>query len=64
MANFIAKAVKHPGRMKRAAKRAGMSTRAYEEKHAHDAGSLGAAARLGLRLTAMSKRRTLAHGGK
>lgn len=57
MAKFIAKAIKHPGREKAAAKRAGMSTHAYMEKHEEDQGSAGAAARLGLRLEAM-------HGGK
>lgn len=50
---WISKAVKHPGRMKRAAAKAGMSTRSYMEKHKDDSGSTGAAARLGLRLEAM-----------
>lgn len=50
---WIASAIKHPGRETRAAKAAGMSTHAYEEKHKGDPGSAGAAARLGLRLSAM-----------
>jgi hypothetical protein len=55
MAQWISKAIKHPGREKRAAKRAGMSTQAYMRKKASAGGSEGAAARLGLRLSAMSK---------
>lgn len=51
--DFIRKAIKHPGRETKAAKRAGMSTHAYMEKHQHDKGSAGAAARLGLRLEGM-----------
>lgn len=54
---WISKAIKHPGRMKRAAKRAGESTHEYMEKHKGDKGSTGAAARLGLRLSAMSKKK-------
>ncbi len=52
---WIKKAIKHPGRMKRAAARAGMSTHAYMQKHEHSPGSLGSAARLGLKLSAMNK---------
>ena len=52
---WIQKAIKHPGRMKNAAKRAGMSTKEYEEKHKHDKGSIGRAARLGLALSGKSK---------
>lgn len=48
---FIKGAIKHPGRMQNAAKRAGESTHQYMEEHKHDPGSLGSAARLGLRLT-------------
>lgn len=48
---FIKDAIKHPGRMQRGAARAGESTHAYMEEHKHDSGSLGAAARFGLRLT-------------
>lgn len=53
---WISKAIKHPGRMQNAAKRAGMSTHAYMEKHKGDSGSLGSAARLGLRLSAMHRK--------
>ena len=52
---WIGGAIKHPGRMKRAAKRAGMSTHSYMEKEKHAPGSLGSAARLGLRLSGMRK---------
>lgn len=55
--HWIAGAIKHPGREKRAARRAGMSTHAYMQKHKGDSGSGGAAARLGLRLSAMSRRK-------
>lgn len=50
---WISKAIKHPGRMKEAAKKAGESTHEYMEKHKSSGGSLGAAARLGLRLEKM-----------
>ena len=53
---WIASAIKHPGRMKRAAAKAGVSTQTYMREHAGDSGSLGAAARLGLRLSRMSKK--------
>jgi len=55
--HFIQGAIHNPGRMKRAAAKAGMSTHAYMMKHQHDGGSLGDAARLGLRLSAMAKRK-------
>jgi hypothetical protein len=54
--HWIKRAIKHPGRMKQAAKRAGMSTHAYMEKHKHSSGSLGSAARLGLSLSRMNKK--------
>lgn len=54
--HWIAGAIKHPGREKRAAAKAGMSTHAYMEKHKGDKGSSGAAARLGLRLSGMRKK--------
>lgn len=53
---WIARAIKHPGREKDAAKRAGMSTHAYMEKEKNAPGSAGAAARLGLRLEGMHRR--------
>lgn len=54
---WIQGAIRHPGAEKRAAARAGMSTHAYMEKHKHDRGKAGARARLGLRLSRMSKRK-------
>jgi hypothetical protein len=54
---WIQHAIKHPGAEKRAAKKAGESTHEYMEHHKHDAGKSGARARLGLRLSAMSKHR-------
>lgn len=55
---FIQRAIKRPGRMKRGAKRAGMSTHAYMEKEKHSSDpSMRSAANLGLRLEGMH------HGG-
>ena len=55
--DWIKSAVKpeHKGMEKRAAHKAGESTREYMESHKHDSGKSGARARLGLRLSAMSK---------
>jgi hypothetical protein len=53
---WISKAIKHPGAERAAAKRAGMSTHAYMEKHKDDPGKSGDRARLGLRLSAMRKK--------
>ncbi len=55
--HWIQDAIKHPGAEKATAKRAGMSTHAYMEKHKGDSGKAGARARLGLRLSAMAKRK-------
>ena len=57
MAKWISTAIKHPGVEKAAAKRAGESTHAYMEKHKDDSGKAGARARLGLRLSAMAKKK-------
>lgn len=54
---WIAGAIKHPGAEKRAAKKAGLSTHEYMEKHKGDKGKSGARARLGLRLSAMAKKK-------
>ena len=54
---WIQNAIKHPGAEKRAAKKAGMSTHAYMESKKHAPGKAGSRARLGLRLSAMSKGR-------
>lgn len=50
---WIQKSIKHPGRMKNAAKKAGMSTHAYMEKEKNAPGSKGKAAREGLTLEKM-----------
>lgn len=64
MAGWIKSAIHHPGRMKRAAAKAGVSTHEYMEEHKGDSGSLGSAARLGLRLSAAAKgKKKLARGG-
>ena len=55
--HFIKKAIKHPGAETDAAKRAGMSTQAYMEKHKDDSGTAGKRARLGLTLSRMAKKR-------
>lgn len=54
---WISSAIKHPGVEKAAAKRAGMSTHAYMEEHKNDPGKAGARARLGLRLSAMARKK-------
>lgn len=47
MAHFIQKAIKHPGRLTRAAHRAGESVGYYAREHQHDArGTIGDAARM------------------
>lgn len=43
---WIQGAIKHPGALKRKAKKAGMSTSAYAAKHAGDKGTTGRQARL------------------
>jgi hypothetical protein len=48
---FIQGAISHPGRMQRGAKREGVSAHQYMEEHKDSPGSLGQAARFGLRLT-------------
>jgi hypothetical protein len=54
---WIQSAIKpeHKGMEKRAAHKAGESTHEYMESHKHDSGKSGSRARLGLRLSAMSK---------
>ncbi len=53
---WISKAIRHPGAERDAAKKAGMSTHAYMEKHKDDSGTAGRRAKLGLRLEAMRKK--------
>lgn len=54
---WIQGAIKHPGVEKEAAAKAGMGTQEYMQEHMHDSGKAGARARLGLRLSAMAKRK-------
>jgi hypothetical protein len=54
---WIKSAIKHPGAEENAAKRAGESTHEYMEEHKNDSGKAGARARLGLRLSAMAKKK-------
>jgi hypothetical protein len=56
MAHWIQRAIKHPGRMKKAAAKAGESTHQYMEEKKNAGGSLGRAARLGLTLSKMHKK--------
>lgn len=51
--NFIQKAIKHPGALRNAASRAGMSTQAFAQKHKHDSGKVGQRSRLAITLSHM-----------
>jgi hypothetical protein len=53
--NWIVNAIKKPGAETSAAKRAGMTTHEYMEKHKHDSGKAGKRARLGLTLSKLAK---------
>jgi len=53
--HWISEAISHPGAEKRAAAKAGESTHQYMEEHKHSPGKAGQRARLGLRLSTMSK---------
>jgi hypothetical protein len=55
MANWIKSAVKHPGALTRAAKRAKMSPMEFAEKHKGDKGTTGKRARLALTLRKLRK---------
>lgn len=57
MANFIAKAIKHPGALRRAAARAGESTGEYAREHQHDSGTTGRRARLALTLAKFRRKK-------
>lgn len=61
--NFIAGAIKRPGREKRRAAAHGVSEhqQMVTDSHSKNA-SLRGAGQLGLRLSAMAKKRTIAHG--
>ncbi len=54
--HWIAGALKHPGAEGRAAKRAGVSTHALEERDKGKGGKGGARARLGLKLASFRKK--------
>lgn len=54
--HWIAKAIKHPGAEKAAAKRAGESTQTYMKEHKNSPGTAGKRARLGLALSKMRKK--------
>lgn len=56
MADFIKKAVKHPGAFSAKAKKAGKTVKQYAMEKQHDSGTLGKQARLALVLEGM-------HGG-
>ena len=55
MAKWIQKTIKHPGALRTAAKRAGMSTMAYARKMRHAPGTVGKRARLALTLRKLPK---------
>jgi hypothetical protein len=55
--NWIAGAIKHPGAMTKAAKRAGESNNEYEHEHAHDSGKAGQRARLAMTLAHLTTKR-------
>lgn len=57
---WIQKAIKKPGSLREAAKRAGQSTAAFAAEHAEDQGKLGRRARLAQTLAKLRKRK----GGK
>ena len=50
---WIQGAIKHPGALRRAASKSGMSTSAYAHKHASDSGTTGKRARLAITLMGM-----------
>ena len=53
--NWISGAIKKPGSMTAAAKKAGESTSKYEQKHKHDSGKAGQRARLAITLSKLHK---------
>ena len=55
MSNWISKAVKRPGALRKKAKRAHMSTAAFARKHAHDRGRTGRQARLAMTFRKMKR---------
>ncbi len=57
MGNWIQGAIKHPGVFSAAAKRAGMSTAAFAQRHKNDPGTLGRRARLAITLMKMRRKK-------
>lgn len=55
--HFIAKAIKHPGALRRAAARAGESTAEYAQQHKNDSGTTGRRARFAITLAKLRKRK-------
>lgn len=53
--DWIAGAIKHPGAMTAAAKKAGESNSQYEQQHKHDGGKAGSRARLALSLKGLQQ---------
>lgn len=51
--HWIQGAIKHPGSLRKAAAKAGKSTRSFAESHKHDSGKTGNRARLALTLMGM-----------
>lgn len=56
MSNWIAGAIKKPGGLRKAAKRAGESTHQFAESHKHSSGKTGKRSRLALTLMSMRKK--------
>lgn len=55
MADWIKGAVKHPGALRRAAAKAGESTREYAENHKGESGKAGKRSRLAITLMGLKK---------
>ena len=53
--HWISGAIKHPGSFKKAAERAGKTTREFAAEHAGDSGKMGQKARLAETLMGMNK---------
>jgi hypothetical protein len=53
--NWIAGAIKKPGSLRAAAKKAGESTRQFANSHKHDSGKTGNRSRLALTLMGMNR---------
>ena len=55
--NWIKGAIKHPGALRRKAKKAKMSTMSYASKHSSDPGITGRQARLALTLSHLRRKK-------